>query len=522
MNRTFVGLMLGAALGLALAVPAHAHLPLRAQSTRPPVVQVVDTGAKIDANQISMFVTNIGSFAYDLGAQNSGLEFPKGTGNTCVYAAGLWLGAKVAGQTRVTVAEYSQEFTPGPMIGGSAAPDSPNYRVYKVSREDTTGWAAWVIKAGPQGAPVDTISGIVVPHITGDQTLWAVFNDADPSRHTNDAGNSIPMGVEVQLTAFAFNRQGALGNTVFLSYKIINKGSNTLDSAYVSIWSDPDDGGAGDDLVGVDVPLSLGYCYNATNTDNVYGARVPAVGFDFFQGPKVGGEILGLKSFNKYINGTDPNATAQSYNYMKGLNPDGSPVIDPTTGLATPFTNPGDPVKGTGWLDTNPADRRLMLSTGPFRMVPGDTQIVVTAVIVGQGRDRLSGVKALRFYDESAQDAFDREFDLPNPPDKPIVTAQALDRKVVLTWGDGSQIDDPSQTYRFQGYNVYQGASVAGPWTRLATYDIVDGVATISDDVFDLNLGDIVTSPVQFGEDSGVRHTIEITTDAVRGGGLHN
>ena len=118
MNRTFAGPMLVAALGWTMAAPAFAHVRLGTQSTRPPVVQVIDNATKIDANKISMFVTNNGSFAYDLGGQVSGLEFPKGTGNTCVYAAGLWLGAKVAGETRVTVAEYSQEFTPGPMIGG--------------------------------------------------------------------------------------------------------------------------------------------------------------------------------------------------------------------------------------------------------------------------------------------------------------------------------------------------------------------------------------------------------------------
>ena len=521
MIRTFVWPALGL-LGLAVAEPAFAHLPIGTNGTRPPVVNVIDTGKKIDANQLSMFVTNIGSFAYDLGAQNSGLEFPKGTGKTCVYAAGIWMGAKVAGQTRVTVAEYSQEFTPGNMVGGTFAPDSPNFRVYKVSREDTTGWADWVANAAPYGAPVDTTSGLVVPHIIGDQTMWAVFNDADPGPHTNDAGSSPPLGVEIQLTAFAFNRQGALGNTAFLSYKIINKGANQLDSAYVSIWSDPDNGGAGDDLVGVDTSLSLGYCYNATNNDNVYGNRPPAVGYDFFQGPKVGDQILGMSSFNKYVNGTDPNATQVSYNYMKGLNPDGSPVIDPTTNQVTPFTNPGDPVAGTGWLDTNPADRRLMLSTGPFSMAPGDTQTVVTAVIVGQGRDRLSSVKALKFYDQSAQGAFDVNFNLPNPPNKPLVEGQGLDKKVVLTWDSGSQVDDSASSYKFEGYNIYQGATVAGPWTRIATYDLVNGIATISDAIFDLNLGDIIVAPVQFGEDAGVKHSIEITTDAVRGGGLHN
>jgi len=82
MIRTFVWPALGAVLGMAVADPAFAHLPLRTQGTRrPPVINVIDTAKELDANQLSMFVTNIGSFAYDLGAQNSGLEFPKGTGN---------------------------------------------------------------------------------------------------------------------------------------------------------------------------------------------------------------------------------------------------------------------------------------------------------------------------------------------------------------------------------------------------------------------------------------------------------
>jgi hypothetical protein len=522
MNRTFVGPILGLAVGLVAAGPARAGTPAHTQSTHPPIVQVLDTSHKLDANQLSMFVTNNGSFAYDLGTGNAGLEFPKGSTKTCVFAAGLWLGAKVGGQTRVTIGGYSQEYSPGPMIGGTFAPDQPIYKMYKVSREDTTGWADWVANAAPLGAPVDTAGGVTVPHIIGDQTMWAVFNDADATLHSDQAGSTAPLGVEVQLTAFAFNRQGALGNTGFLSYKIINKGSNQLDSAYVSVWSDPDDGGAGDDLVGVDVPLSLGYVYNATNNDNVYGGQPPAVGYDFFLGPKVGSSTLGLTSFNKYINGTDPAAASESYNFMKGLNADGSPVIDPTTNQPTTFFHPGDPVAGTGWLDTNPADRRLMLSSGPFSMAPGDTQNVVAAVIVGQGRDRLSSIKALRFYDQSAQDAFNRNFNLPNPPNKPVVNAEALDKKVLLVWGNTSQIDDPNQTYKFQGYNIYQGATKSGPWTRIATYDIVDGVATISDDVFSVDLGDIITSPVQFGGDTGVKHSIAITTDAIRGGGLHN
>jgi hypothetical protein len=522
MHRILAGTAAVLALCVGAVAPAAAHVRLGAQGTRPPVVNVVDTGTRIEANRIAMFVTNIGSFAFDLGAGNSGLEFPKGTGNTAVFAAGLWLGAQVNGSTRVTVAEYSQEFVPGPMAGGTFLPDSPQYRVYRVTREDTTGWADWVANAAPLGAPVVDNGAGLQPAILGDETLWAVFNDADPGAHSNDAGASAPLGVEVQLTTFAFNRTGALGNTVFLKYLIINKGSNTLDSMYASIWSDPDLGGASDDLVGVDTSLSLGYTYNATNNDNLYGSRPPAVGFDFFKGPVVAGDTLGLASFNKYINGTDPNDREQSYNYMKGLEANGDPVIDPTTGEVTTFFHSGDPVARTGWLDTNPADRRLMLSAGPFTMVPGDTQEVVAAVILGDGRDRLSSVRALRFYDQFAQDAFDVNFDLPDPPPTPVLQGQGLDGTVVLTWGSQSQVPDSSSAYAFEGYNIWQGESVAGPWKLIKVFDVANGVATIQDEVFDLTFGDVVIVPVQLGEDAGVQHSIELTVDEIRGGPLNN
>jgi hypothetical protein len=123
--------------------------------------------------------------------------------------------------------------------------------------------------AVPHGAPFKnyrlpnpTVPGDSVdvpgPDVVGDMMMWSVYNDADPANHTNDAGGSAPLGVEVQQTTFAFNRQGALGNIVFLKWLVINKGTNQLDSMFVSMWSDPDLGGAADDLVGCDTTLSLG------------------------------------------------------------------------------------------------------------------------------------------------------------------------------------------------------------------------------------------------------------------------
>ncbi|HEX7076807.1 MAG TPA: hypothetical protein VF363_00110, partial [Candidatus Eisenbacteria bacterium] len=402
--------------------------------------QIIDNNDRMNVNNLDMVVTNHGSLAYDLTTGNPGLIYPRGTTKTAVFAAGLWVGAKVTDSTgtniRAAVGEYSQEFTPGPMVGGTFQPDQPAFKNFRFDRGTPlsgTDLADYL----SQGGPVDSVGN---PQLLGDATIWSVFNDADPGVHTNEAGSTEPLGIEVQQSVFAYARSGALGNIIFVKWRIINKGSNTLDSTFVSVWSDPDLGGAGDDLVGCDTTLSLGYCYNATNNDQLYGGTPPAVGFDFFKGPSVAGNPLGMTSFNKYVNGTDPSSQVETYNYMSGRNKDGSPihVLNDTTLAVTHFQvsglDPSQPSTATNWLDSNPGDRRLQLSSGPFTMAPGDTQEVVTAIIIGQGGDRIASVTDLKNKDAAAQVVFDLNFDIPEPPPSPVVYVQPLDKSVRLIW----------------------------------------------------------------------------------------
>jgi hypothetical protein len=372
----------------------------------------------------------------------------------------------------------------------------------------------------PHGAPPVTVLPDGSLSILGDQMLWSVFNDLGKNGKHNGASSALPLGIEVQLTTFAFSRQGPLGNTVFSRYQIINKGPNTLGNAYVSQWSDPDLGGATDDLVGCDTSLSVGFVYNATNTDEQYGAQAPCVGYDFLQGPKVNGVPLGLASFNKYPNGGGPQDSTETYNYMQGLLGDGSQVVDPTTGQPTPFNVSGDPVANTGFLDSSPSDRRLMLSSGPFTMAPGDTQDVVVGIVVAQGESRLASVALMKCFDEAVQAAYDAGFNLASPPNAPQARITPRDGEVFITWDAGSeQYNQPP--YAWEGYNVYQGASIAGPWTRVATYDRPNGVTTVLDVQCDPASPVPLRKVTAFGTDAGVKYSIDLSDDRVRGGPLH-
>ncbi len=213
--------------------------------------------------------------------------------------------------------------------------------------------------------------------------------------------------------------------TIYIKYKLYNKGGNQIDSCYFGFWVDPDLGGAFDDLVGCDTLNDIMFCYNSTNNDQHYGSAPPSVGFKILYGPLVYSpgqcgyfdgawipdyENLKMSSFIKYINGTDPEYSTQTYNYIRGLNRNGTTYI--YDGIPTTYFCSGDPVIGTGDLDVSASDRRMMAGIGPFTFSPGDSQFVMIKMAVGDDGDRLSSITELKYilnarpmYDYHAGDA---------------------------------------------------------------------------------------------------------------------
>ena len=500
-------------------------------------IRINDRDTQFDGNRFALYVTNDGSFGYDIPAGASGGEYPKGSGKFVLYAGGLWVGGLVNDEIRTTISEYSFEYAPGPWSGiwetVDDYPDKDYYKVFKISRTDieegpgNANYDDWMwgreqalANDDPKAAP--PVDSLGQPLLVGDQTLWCIYNDGSIEDHNNMG--TAPLGLEVEQTVFGFDREGPLGSVVFVEFIFRNAGTDTIKNTYVSVWADPDVGGASDDLVGCDTDLSLGFAYNATNNDNVYGAQVPAMGYDFFLGP-IGsdGIPLPMTSFNKYINGTDPESPEHTYNYMMGLNRDGSDLIDPITGQVTKYFCPGDPVKGTGWNDSDPSDRRYMCNSGPFTFAPGDEQKVVVAVIAAQAGSNMGSVSLLKYYDTQAQVVFNNDFNVPSPPKNPVVEAIPMDSKVLLKWDNLSENypleADNANAYAFEGYVVYQGASASGPWTEVETFDIQGNFLTqLWDKAFDEELEVLVEKPLIFGSDEGLAYSILIDEDKVNVG----
>lgn len=326
-----------------------------------------------------------------------------------------------------------------------------------------TDWNQW---PASKGAPFSdrNSNGVYdpatdVPGMPGaDQTIWFVANDLEAGRAR--IYGSPPIGLEMQYTIWAYNRGGAFNDMNFRRVKVMYKGTQTtpasarIDSMFLVQWADPDIGSQHDDQVGCDTTLNLGYGYQYLYYDrlyNEYELLPPAVGYTLLQGPIVPGagsdvatvnfrprygfRNLPMTSFIHYAAASgrsDPQfenykGTRQWYNLMRGYVPRPESTSVPLRdhlGRITRFEYSGDPVAGTGFLDStdyNRGDRRIVISSGPFSMALGDTQEVVYAQVGGHGYDRLNSVTRMKEHARIAREAYATAFSV--LPPKLSVTA---------------------------------------------------------------------------------------------------
>ncbi|MEK6571977.1 MAG: hypothetical protein AABZ61_11440, partial [Bacteroidota bacterium] len=226
------------------------------------------------------------------------------------------------------------------------------------------------------------------PNVPADQVIWTVYNDLDRSATLAFSGSE-PLGLEVQVTLWAYKGYNALGNIYFKKVKLINKGgvdigggrkgSFWIDSMFVGQWSDPDIGDYADDLVGCDPQLNMGFAYNSKGTDEEfqkYNLPPPAIGYDYLQGPIVPGtpsdtgvfdlkRVRGKKNLAMTSFTYDPQVRGGGFTFdprlrlwrqLQGFMPDPPPAPwrlypHPPGVSPTRFPLSGDPVTQSGFVD---------------------------------------------------------------------------------------------------------------------------------------------------------------------------
>lgn len=541
----------------------------------------------ISANRALMWISNNG-LTSSANFNDGGFLWPGGARatRTMIYSDGLVFTGKIDGVIRAVGSSYRAALQAGniSITGKPSDPKSAAHKIYKIYKK----WSE--LPPGAQrenyeqdffkwpmeiGAPFldnnDNHSydaGIDEPNFIGDEVLWFVSNDFDSTRAYRSY-RSLPLGLEIQTTVFAFDQPGPLGDMVFKKIKFINKSGKTIEDMYISQFSDPDIGTAWDDYSGCDTTLDLAYTYNSQNYDFTFRENgTPAVGYAILQGPIVTGSAgdvalfdgrkisgmknLGMTAFTFHANSANfpqlyaPDTTAEIYNTVRGLSIQGDQFINPITNQATKFLLSGNPITATGWYQGDGwpdgpqwGDTRHYQSSGPFTMAPNDTQEVVIAIITGKGATHLASLDEVKKKALIARRAFNNNFQPLNVPPTPNLRAYENDQNITLWWDSNAEkfdthdsllispirlningrdtlINISDNTYTFEGYRLWQFKDAEGNSPLLlGVYDKKNGVKDIYhyvEDYIYVN-GQSSYLPMLLGNDSGLVRSVNVIQD---------
>ncbi len=518
----------------------------------------VISSKQMDANSISTWYRNNGSFNRDPATGNSGFRWPKTAQTFARYASGLWIGAVVGDDTLIAIAEYDYEYLPGYIDnnGNPQGKDDSLYRIYKINKNDVTSYD-YIHWPFDQGGYADSLGK---PFMIGDQMMFYSYTDGYPEAHGNNAGSTAPLKAQILQTNWSFVKDySPLGNIILTEQRIINRGTLPWNKCYFAIWSDDDLGDANDDAAGCDTNLNLAYTYNFDNNDPNYGLSPPAVGFQILRGPLVespgdtarffnpplsnvvtvkgGYKFLGMSCFNLYYGSSpeygDPSNFRETYMNMEGKTIRGLRWINPTTMQPSNYPFAGDPESGTGWLEVSNGDRRWLQATGPCTVNPGDTQSIITAQIIARGANNRNSVSLLKNYSRSLKNLFENNFNVSIKTLKPVVTSNATGNgRISLIWNDSCERISYANPvsggiYRFQGYNIYRIrpnkiTPSKADTILIKTYDIIDGIKDIRDSVYLEEYQGMVYGVVQSGSDNGISRSIVLSKDTVSGSEFKN
>jgi len=514
-----------------------------------------------------MWATDNGMLERNPNDLTAGVTFPKGT-STVIHAAGIVWGGQVHDGSGPVIRIGGQTYNQGTVAGRILSPgivenpENADVRIYRIRRDWATAdltedagetfgiptalvtaadvqrlramyqkdWLEWPWQ---KGAPYYERNGIpgyqpdssgIVDSTTdepgvasADQVIWFVTNDLGSGASFSLYG-SPPIGLEDQITCWAYSHLDSLQNVIFQRHRLIYKGTGTtpstavIDSMYIGKWADPDVGDYADDEVGYMTDRQVEYAYNAVPVDAEYAKfnlTPPVVGYGYVQGPRVPSvgssanwnltPVSGYRNLpatmftyftspdrpSDYLTGSYSSSLAW-YNILQGYRP--TPVspqqcmTDYLSGSCTDFELTGDPQSYQGWVDgvqESPGDRRFFMASGPCTLAFGDTQEVIFSLVAAIGADNRSGISVVKEYAGKAHDQWQFNFSSPAAIPPPDVRVVELDQKLILDWeSDTAQMRRSegylSHGYRFQAYKVYQFPATSKSLQDAVVYQVVD------------------------------------------------
>lgn len=345
------------------------------------------------------------------------------------------------------------------------------------------------------------------PAFISGEDIFATFKDSDLNYYQKGYGRAkeegYPLYVQIEHMIYSWGF-GQYKDMVFLKYDFINMSPDTLLQCWHAPVMDVDVArspftafGARNDRVSwYTCDTTLNMAVQWSDPDNgERGFGFGYLGFDYLESPSINFYHVFDEEGNKVLVRPSPDMPYPYY-----FNRDGDTLypnedtwddtgylrktrrvfpVEEQLGLVTfqnwsieddkvtdeeryEFMSDANPAR-----DTGPGDKRYLMATGPYNMLPRDTARVVVGILLGrtakggeaEGMDDCDDLLELDKLDRFAQEVYDNNFKSPLPPERPVISEWTpLNNGVMIKWDNTSELsqDDEADGLDFLGYKLYR------------------------------------------------------------------
>ncbi|NUQ80207.1 MAG: hypothetical protein HUU10_01225 [Bacteroidetes bacterium] len=398
------------------------------------------------------------------------LEYPLGSGIEHIFEGGLWVGARVGSEARVSTAAAGEDAN-----GYGAGDEGYEFTVDTINTQI-------VERSSLQDSRF--ASPLAISH--QDFVTWYTDRRVTiPGPNTPITNHTKPIGLAVRQESYAWSF-AFTDFFVIVTYHITNESADTLRDVYTGIWTDFV-------VRNVKVTAPRGSAFFSAHGNGVIDSLASQYAFDAngdigFTDSYVALSYLGTFYQNQLINRkTDPGHKL-NYQYwgFRGADPASlSPINDAERYLrmSTSMTEADIQVKYT-----KAGNRSAMMAAGPLASVaPGESFEVVFAIVcakktgfeaaaldkpeqkvdlitnIGWARSTFQGEDVnnngvLDPGEDANNNGILNRYIVPTPPNSPRIKVVPGDRMVSLYWTKASEqsVDPISNLRDFEGYRIFK------------------------------------------------------------------
>jgi len=417
--------------------------------------------SQLDHNNVSVHISDVGTYFLDYVNSTKGYEIPKGSGKFSIYSTQFWFAGKDSSNEirfiQGGIPNYSDVFNgpisnPGTYSSASYQSDWGN-SIWEMCQSDIDTYKTWwqaCIAGNPNfedcqnvtQPSIETMNRILswpahgnvgmgqsyylapyydynqdgaynpedgdYPIIKGCCATYMIQNDA---AETHTLTNTDSLGFELHFMFYQYQTGGYLNDVTFVDIKAVNRSNNNYSDFVSSISVDADLGYYGDDYYGCDSSRNTMYFYNGDNLDEDdagllgYGVNPPALG--------IVGLDADLSSCAPIYSGS---TIIEKWNIMNGLQPNGSSWLTPIS-IPTKYVYSGNPTIAGEWSAQNDGvpsgDVRGIASFYHGTLNSGDTLTQTLAITFAQNGNNLENVTNILNISDEIKMFYDNESDVP-------------------------------------------------------------------------------------------------------------